>query len=58
MSEPEQDYELMVKVRVYGGGTAEEAAAALRQHNGTFDLPGGREVEIIGARPAPQEGTP
>ncbi len=52
MSEPEQDYELIITVRVYGGGTADEAAAALRDYKSTFDLPGDREVEIISVRPA------
>ena len=46
----DQDYELMVKVRVYGGGTAEEAADALRDFRSTFDLSRDREVEIIEVR--------
>ena len=52
---PEQDYELTVTVRLYGGGTASEAAAALRDYNGTFDLRGDREVEIIDVRPVQRE---
>jgi hypothetical protein len=43
----EKDYELTVTVRVYGDGSAEDAARALRAYNGTFDLPHDAEVEII-----------
>jgi hypothetical protein len=43
----EADYELAVTVRVYGAGTAEEAAQALRDYPGTFELSRDREVEII-----------
>jgi hypothetical protein len=53
MAEPDdQDFSLDVTVRLYGGGTAEEAAQALRDHPETFDLPNDREVEIIDAQPA------
>jgi hypothetical protein len=52
----DQDYELIVKVRVYGGGTADEAAAALRDYRSTFDLSGDREVEIIEVREAITHG--
>jgi hypothetical protein len=45
--ETEQDFTLTVKMRLYGGGTAEEVAKALLDWNGTFDLPGDREAEII-----------
>ena len=41
------DYTLTVTVRVYGGGSADEAAQALRNYRSTFDLDGDREVEII-----------
>ena len=55
-SDEEQDFELLVKVRLYGGGTVEEAARAVAGFQGTLDLPstsdGGREVEILSARPA------
>lgn len=44
----ETDHELLVTVRLYGGGTAEDAAQALRDYRSTFDLDGDREVEIIG----------
>ena len=43
----ETDYELIVTVRVYGPGSAQDAAHALRAYNGTFDLPHDAEVEII-----------
>jgi hypothetical protein len=47
------DYDLIVTVRVYGPGSAEDAARALRDHRSTFDLPRDAEVEILDARPAP-----
>jgi hypothetical protein len=47
VAEPDVDYVLLVTVRLYGGGTAEEAAQALRDYRSTFDLSGDREVEII-----------
>jgi hypothetical protein len=46
------DYSLLVTVRLYGGGTADEAARALRDYRSTFDLSGDREVEIIGVTTA------
>jgi len=52
MNETERDFTLTVTVRLYDGGTAEEACKALTDYNGTFDLPGYREVEIIDAQPA------
>jgi hypothetical protein len=52
MTETESDFTLTVTVRLYGGGTAEEAAQALRDHPETFDLPNDREVEIIDAQAA------
>ncbi len=48
----DQDFTLTVTVRLYGDGTAEEAAKALKDYGTTFDLPGGGEVEILDARPA------
>jgi hypothetical protein len=51
MAEADQDFTLTVTVRLYGGGTAAEAAKALRDYRSTFDLPGDREVEIIDANP-------
>ena len=51
MREPEADYGLIVTVRVYGPGSADDAAQALRDHPATFDLPGDAEAEIIDARP-------
>jgi len=52
MSTPDdQDFELRVTVRLYGGGTVEEAARAVAGFQGTLDLPGDREVEILNARP-------
>jgi hypothetical protein len=48
--EPTQDFELVVTVRVYGGGSVEAAARALAA--GSRDLPGDGEVEILTARPA------
>ena len=47
----DQDFSLTVTVRLSGGGTAEEAAKALRDYRTTFDLPGDREVEILDAQP-------
>jgi hypothetical protein len=41
------DYVLTVTVRIYGGGSADEAAEALRGVAGTFFLSGDREVEIL-----------
>jgi hypothetical protein len=49
------DHELIVTVRLYGIGTVEEAAQALRDFSGTFDLSGDREVEIIDVRTAKGE---
>ncbi len=46
----DQDFEIAVVVRLYGGGTAREAAMALKDYNGTFDVPGGREAEILEVR--------
>jgi hypothetical protein len=48
----EADYDLIVTVRVYGPGSAEDASRALRDYPTTFDLPRDAEVEIINARPA------
>lgn len=50
--EPSHEFELIVSVTLHGEGTCEDAAKALRDHTGTFDLPGGREVEIIAVRPS------
>ena len=50
MSEPEDDFFLTVKVRTYGGVTAEEAAQALRDYPASIDLPGQREMEILDAQ--------
>jgi hypothetical protein len=47
-----QDFDLLVTVRVYGAGSAMDAAGALCTGRGTFDLPGDGEVEILTARPA------
>ena len=44
-------FDLTVTVRLYGGGTADEATKALKDYRSTFDLPGEREVEILDARP-------
>jgi hypothetical protein len=44
-------FDLTVTVCLYGGGTADEAAKALKDYRSTFDLPGDREVEILDARP-------
>jgi hypothetical protein len=43
----EHDFRLEVHVRLYGDGSADDAADALRDYKGTFDLPGDREVEIL-----------
>ena len=43
----DQDFHLLVTVRLYGGGTADEAARALHAYCSSFDLSGDREVEII-----------
>jgi len=51
MADAESDFTLTVTVRLYGGGTAEEAAQALRDYRSTFDLPRDREVEIIDVQP-------
>jgi hypothetical protein len=48
----ESDYDLVVTVRVYGPGSAEDAARALRDYRSTFDLPDDAEAEILSARPA------
>jgi hypothetical protein len=47
-----QDFDLLVTVRVYGAGSAMDAAGALGTAPVTFDLPGDGEVEILIARPA------
>lgn len=47
----ESDYELLVTVRVYGPGSAEDAARVLVAHGETFDLPHDAEFEIISAQP-------
>jgi len=55
----ESDHELIVTVRLYGSGSAEDAAQALRDYNGTFELPGNSavdEVEILTVRPAGRDG--
>lgn len=49
--DPTEDFDLLVTVRVYRGGTAMAAAGALCAGRGTFDLPGEAEVEILTARP-------
>ncbi len=51
----DQDFTLTVTVRLYGGGTAEEAAKALKDYPTTFDLPGDREVEILDVKAAGHE---
>ena len=43
----ETDYELIVTVRVYGAGNAEDAAQALMGYRSTFDLLCGGEAEIL-----------
>jgi hypothetical protein len=49
MSEQISDFNLAVTVRLYGNGTAEDAARALLAP-GTYLLPNGAEVEILDAR--------
>lgn len=43
----EHDFRLEVIVRLYGDGTADDAADALRGYKGTFTPPHGDEVEIL-----------
>jgi hypothetical protein len=53
VSVPDQDVKLDVTMRLYGGGTAEQAATALRKWQGTFELPPYQwEAEILDAQPA------
>jgi hypothetical protein len=46
-----RDLDLLVTVRLYGPGSAEDAARALVAPNAAFGLDGGGEVEILAARP-------
>jgi hypothetical protein len=60
MSDGEADYDLIVTVRLYGSGSAEDAAQALMYYKSTFEWPGNRaveEVEILNARPAQAAAT-
>jgi hypothetical protein len=43
----EREIVLEVHVRLYGDGTADDAADALRGYKGTFIPPHGDEVEIL-----------
>ena len=56
MTEAELTCDLIVTVRLYGPGTAEDAARALREYRSTFVLSGDREVEILDARPTGADG--
>lgn len=53
LSDVEHDFTLRVTVRVYGDGTAYEAARALLTHEcqGLYMTPGGDEVEFISVVP-------
>lgn len=52
MTTTTSDFRVTVCVRVYGEGTAADAARALEAYSGTFTLPNGDEVEIIRAIPS------
>lgn len=51
----EQDFDLVVTVRLYGNGTADDAAQVMNSYTGTFVLPNGDEAEIIGVAPLPDD---
>jgi len=53
MADPDySDVDVTVTVRVFGSGTAAEAAVALAAWEGALSLPGERPAKIISARPA------
>ena len=65
MADTETDYDLAVRVRLYGPGTADDVAAVLRAYTSPFALSGDREAEIIdvtvlagAAPPAPDPFNP
>jgi hypothetical protein len=58
MTERTADYDLIVTVRVYGPGSAEDAARALMDYGTTFDLPRDAEVEILNAQHLPEHNHP
>jgi hypothetical protein len=54
-TEPVNDYELLVTVRLHGEGGAAEAATVMESYTGTFVLGNGSEAEIIAVRPVVDE---
>jgi hypothetical protein len=55
-----QDFELLLTVRLHGGGTAEEAARAFTDSAGLVleELASDREIEVVAAQPCWTEEPP
>ena len=54
-SEPVNDYEMIVTVRLHGEGGADEAATVMESYTGTFVLGNGSEAEIVAVRPVDEQ---